>query len=244
MSPFGMIGGGGGKTVFAELDGANTYYQRSDADFPEASITGDMTIQAWVMVDAVSAADKNDIVRKLNQNGQYSYLLRLDNMKLRIILSANGTALLGRETLLDVALPDTWVYVAVTYDASGSDALFYVDGLLVADDGAALPSSLRNGVSDFDVGSHVPTQTLDGSISNVALFDDIRTAGEILASASDPNEDLSTAGNIIGQWMFNDAPTVTRIDNAQGDAGRDLNLVGGDTTNYGTHSRTWGRGPA
>ena len=36
---------------------------------PISGITGDMTIQAWVKIDAVSMNDINDIVRKLQISG-------------------------------------------------------------------------------------------------------------------------------------------------------------------------------
>ncbi len=61
-----------------------------------------------------------------------------------------------------------------------------------------------------------------GRIAHAAVFDDKRLVAELLASAQGPEEDLSSAGNIIAQWHFNDAASAATIDNSQGDAGRDL----------------------
>jgi len=103
----------------------------------------------------------------------------------------------------------------------------------LTDDGTGLETAIVNNDVDFEVGSLNVGGAwwFDGYIAHVALFDDIRTPGEILASSNDPTEDLSGAGNIIGQWHFNDAGAATAIDNSQGDAGRDLKpFDGGDTT--------------
>ncbi len=229
--------------VFATLNGSTTHFRRADADFPESSIVGDMTIQAWVKIATVSLPDKNDVVRKLSNAGQYAYLFRVDAGKLILTMSGDGTALLARKTSAAVVLANTWAHIAVTYDASGGSAIFYVDGEVKADNGAALPSSINNGSDPFIIGSPVQAQNLDGGVFNVALFDDIRTPSEIAISAANYDQVLSGAPNIIGQWRLNDAPGVTRVDNAQSDAGRDLDLVGGDTTNYETHSRTVGAVP-
>lgn len=227
--------------IYAQLDGAGQHFYATDANFPESGITGDLTIQAWVKVDAGSVSAINDIVRKWDAVGQKCYLFRFDaSGKLTFTVSVDGTASTTRTSTPVVAVADTWVHVAVTYDASDQSCIFYVDGAAVADDSAVLAASIFDGTSQFTVGSHVAAENLDGGIVFVAIFDDIRTPTEILYSYQYPKENLSTEGNIIAYWWFNDLSTATAIDNGQGDSGRDLIPTDGGDTTYRLCGRTTG----
>ena len=224
--------------VYAHLDGGGQYFYATDANFPESGITGDMTIQAWVRVDAASISDINDIVRKLQTSGQYCYTFRFTaNGKLRLLISSDGTATSYMTTSGVVAEADTWIHVAVVYDSVGGTCTFYKNGVAVAAAAGSLPNSIFDGTSNFNVGSYVGAHNLDGSIARVAIFDDQRSEAEILASYNDSDEDLSSAGNIIGFWDFNDDGSAIVIDNKQGDSGRDLTPYNGGNTTYNNCGR-------
>jgi hypothetical protein len=210
--------------IYAHLDGDSQCFYRDDTDFPEAGITGDMTIQAWINPDSITMSAA--IVSKYDAGaGKRCYYFAVIADELRLFVSDNGAASTTANTTNAALIAGTWVHVAVTYDASAGSATFYKDGILLTDDGASLETSIANLDPDFMVGAlNAPPHTFffDGSIAHVALFDDIRTPAEILASANTPGIDLSGEGNIIGQWHFNEDGSASIIDNAQGDAGRDL----------------------
>jgi len=218
--------------VSAHINGSSQYFYRNDADFPESSITGDLTIQGLVKPDSV--AINHCVVSKYNAGlAKRCYYLALSSDELRFTASDNGAAAPVRESTNANLAQGVWVHIAVTYDASDGSCIFYKNGVALTDDGTGLETAIVNNDVDFEVGSLNVGGAwwFDGYIAHVALFDDIRTPGEILASSNDPTEDLSGAGNIIGQWHFNDAGAATAIDNSQGDAGRDLKpFDGGDTT--------------
>ncbi len=225
--------------VFAGLSGSSRYFSRSDADFPESGITGatDFTIQMWIKPDSVSGVA--DLVMKAHVGSdKFMYGLYKINASLRTRGSADGT--FGNATQGDssAVLTATWQHIAVVYDASAGTVDFYRDGVFINQD-TGLQTSIADKDPAFTIGAGSDYATyLAGDIAEVRLYDDKRTAAEILASATDLSEDASAHGNIVGQWKFNLAAAVTQIDNTQGDAGRDLDLVGGTTTNYGTHTRT------
>ncbi len=232
--------------VFAELGGSSHYFSRSHADFEESGITGanPLTIQLWIKPGSIAGEDI--LVAKWGvTGGKRMYMLSRVAAELRFYTSANGSAQKSRNTTNASLEVGQWYHVAVTYDASDTSCKFYLNGELLTDDGTALDATIADKDANFTVGtfSEGSSSWWYGGIFNVALFDDMRTAPEILASAVNRGEDLSGAGNIIGQWTFDDAAAATRIDNIQGDAGRDLDLVGGDTTNYGTHTRAIGALP-
>lgn len=229
--------------VHGHINGTTQFYWRSDADFPESGIIGanDFTLQAWIRADDLTGV--RTILSKYETNGnERMYMFCCDGDELTLYVSSAGTAVStsNRTSTAANLVIDRWYHVGATYDASAGSCIFYVNGYAVADDGAGLPNTIHDESPNFVIGcynSYSPAAVFDGSVFNACLFDDIRTPAEMLASATDPTENVGGAANIIAQWMFWDAAADTVIDNTETDAGRDLLLYGGVTTNFGTHSR-------
>lgn len=219
--------------VYAHLNNASQCFYRNDTDFPESGITGanDFTIQGWVKHDTVSGTDV--IAAKYYTVGnKRMFYFATDNDELRIVISVDGAAATVKTTSLVNLSAGVWTHVAVVYDASEGTADFYKNGVFVEQE-IGLPNSIADKDPDFSIGAFNQDagSYFDGSIAQVALFDDMRTAPEILASYNSPEIDLSGEGNIIAQWHFDEAGAATAIDNTQGDAGRDLKPYdGGDET--------------
>ena len=226
--------------VYANMNGSSHFFVRNDPDFPESGITGDLTIQAWINLDDLvgsqlvmskweTAGDKRMFVFRVT-GGELTFINSSDGTSSTVVtVNTSGVSLVAR----------IWTHVVVVYDAAAGTADFYKNGSFVEQE-TGLKTSMADLDALFYVGGLGGAQTIGGGLSNVALFDDKRTAPEISLSAADFDENLSGAGNLIAQWMFDDDPAVTGIDNSQGDSSRDLLLRGGVTTNYGTHTRVTG----
>jgi hypothetical protein len=230
-----------GIAIYAHLDGDSQYFYRSDADFPEAGIISDLTIQAWIRPDTIAA--EMCIVSKYDAGAaKRCFYFAVVNDELRLFVSDNGAAATTRNSTNANLIQDDWAHVAVTYDANESSCIFYKNGVALTDDGASLEPSIADLDPDFKIGALNASATwfFNGGIAHVALFDDIRTAAEILASYNDPDIDLSGEGNIIGQWHFDEAASAAAIDNTQGDAGRDLTPYDGGDVTYGNCGRERG----
>lgn len=226
--------------LYAELNGSTEYFSRSDTDFSESGILGDMTIQLWIKLNTISGLDAI-IGKYLSAGDKRMYIFYRNANELRLLISPDGTlgAAKSRQSTNADMVTGVWYHVAVTYNAAGGSCIFYKNGVALTDNGVALPNNIADKDPEFTIGTtgnH--SEWFHGSVFNAALFDDKRTPAEILASATDSRLDVSGDANCIGQWMFDDDAAATQIDNLEGDAGKDLNLVGGDTTNYGTHTRT------
>ncbi len=227
--------------VYADVDGDSQYFYRDYADFPESGITGanDLTIGGWVKPDSVS--DTHIIASKFLTTGdKRMYRFYISTGELRFTVSSDGTSenQATRETTNASFILGVWCYVAVSYDASDGSCIFYKNGIVLIDDATALKNTIADKDPDFQIGAQQGVFLFDGGLFNISLFDDIRTPAEILASATDPLEDLSGAGNIIGQWMLTEDETVAFIDNTQGDAGRDLIPYDSGDVLYGACGRT------
>ena len=230
--------------VHALLDGDSQYFYRSDADFPESGITGehDLTIQGWIYCTSIGGAD-NIVSKYYGTGSNRMYRLERNGSELEFGVSLDGGS--GVDSYSERASTNAnlevgkWHHVAVTYDASEGSCTFYKDGIALTDNGNALKTSIADKTPDFVIGNYQGgTAYFAGGVYNVALFDDIRTAAEILASAEDPDIDLSGEDNIIGQWMFNDSADADYIDNTQSDAGRDLIPYDGGDVTFGECGRT------
>lgn len=206
--------------VYADLNGTSQYFYRTDADFPESGILGDLTIEAWIKPD-ISASGV--LVGKWHlTNDKRMYALIYANNELTIYISVDGDAFSQKTTSGMDIVEGTWCHVAVVYDASAGTADFYKNGIFVEQE-TGLPNSIADKDPDFAIGKWSTLATLfEGCVANVALYNAIVTGADILAAASDWDYDHSGEGNIIGCWKFNDFPGVAFIDNGQGDAGRDL----------------------
>lgn len=227
-----------GLGIFAKLNGSSQFFYRSDADFPESGILSDMTIQAWIKPDA---GGTNDVILAKYEFATNKRMFRFlyHTQELRFGISSDGISVVERTTAgmnIEIGI---WIHVAAVYDAVAGTVDFYKNGEFVEQE-TGFPNSIADKDPDLEIGANGGAILFDGGIRNVSLFNDKRTAGEILASFAEQNEDLSGAGNIIAQWLFNDNADVTFIDNSQGDAGRDLIPNDGGDTTFGNCGRTNG----
>lgn len=226
--------------VFAQLNGSSHSFVVSDATFPDTGLTGaqDLTIYVWIKPGDISTPDVQILVSKWDwQSNDRMYELIQNYNELRFDISSDGFNHSFKVTTMVNLVVGEWAHVAVAYDASAGTADFYKDGIFI-EQGSGMFNTIADKPADFNIGVSEGGAFYCGSLGPVHLFSDIRTAAEILFDATNPGADLSAEGNLVCGYTFRDATGVTQIDNVTGDASGDLNLVGGDTTNFGTHTRT------
>ena len=115
-----------------------------------------------------------------------------------------GTAQVNATT---VALNDgKWHHVAVVADEANSKTLCYVDGALAATaDLAEFSHSKQEDYLPLTVGSYMPALSMyynifDGKIANIRLWDDARTAEELIANAKVSVG--ADAEGLVAEWML------------------------------------------
>ena len=131
--------------------------------------------------------------------------------------------------------------VVVTYDEdSASDCKIYLDGL---DDTASRTGTLAligdgSNAGVFSIGAEADGGVpYDGFIAGSAVWDDtVLTAANALTIATTPLTEPT--GSPDAWWPFNGLAAASTLDDEATAANSlDLTLVGGTTTNFGTHSR-------
>lgn len=120
---------------------------------------------------------------------------------------------------------NTWTHVAMTYDTSTREMLFYLNGKLVyqATSGARINLVGNGSDRNFLVGkSYDDNRDLDGYISEARIWDVIRTQDEIASSIY--TVDPTTPG-LVAYWKFDEGAGSTVAD-ATGN-GNTLKAMGG-----------------
>jgi len=176
------------------------------ADNAALSITGDISIEAWIKY--TTPTTESEIVNKVTYTNNFSYRFYLDNSpyNLKFQYSQGGTTSTITQRTCNTtmsAYEGKWIHVAVTVDVSAKDIKFYINGELqssTANDQNAI--SIYDGTSDFRIGSSGASNYLNGLISNVRVWSDIRTQQEIQDNMYSIL--TGTDNNLVGSW-FNDA---------------------------------------
>ena len=135
-----------------DFDGTNDYVQVSDST--STSITGDLTISAWVRPDNVDK--EQTILGKWDEttaNNDRSYRLWLDSSnKLNLSVSTDGSATTTHTG--DTALSaSTWYHVEATYDTSTSMDVYLNGKLDATQKTASVPASIDDNASNLYMGA-------------------------------------------------------------------------------------------
>jgi Concanavalin A-like lectin/glucanases superfamily len=190
------------------FDGANTYV---DVGNPASlSITGSITLSAWVMLHNTNPDDAV-IISKRGSSGSLGYKLAetLDQgpNQAQLTLSQDGTAdttSYGATTLKT----NTWYHIVGVYDTSVPSVHIYVNGVL--DDGnmGPAPSSIHNTTATAEIGRDQGggATNIDGIIDDVRIYNRALSAHEVQQlyqygqALHKPPNNLG----LIGYWPMNE----------------------------------------
>src|SRR3990167_4169129 len=190
-----------------DLESASSQYA-SAADSASLSITGDITIEAWVKLES---AIGEEVVAKWNDSATNDrcYTLSLNtSRRFYFCTSGNGsTAVCGANTSTSAVPLGEWHHIAVTYNAVAGTCAYYLDGVADGTE-TGLQTSLFNSDKPLLIGaqdSATPEAFFDGLIDEIRIWNDIRTAQEILDNKS--VELVGNEANLQAYWKLNNGYT-------------------------------------
>jgi len=217
--------------VYATIDGLSQYF--NGGDMLDAG-TNDISFSAWVKT--ISRRSYETIVFKGTYSGSQKYYgITIEN-GIPYFHYNDGTLSFynaRHTTNCDIADGD-WHHVAATWNRDGN-LTGYIDGYSVgfwSINGIDIDNTY-----DFRIGRAAGGQYLSGSVRDIRIYiaaDAHWSASEILAQVTIPHNN-SVNGINTSSWSFADSATATSIKDNTGS--NDLTMIGGDTTNYGKHSR-------
>jgi sugar lactone lactonase YvrE len=193
-------------TPWSVPQGANTYAATlvrssnqffSAPDSPSLSVTGDMTIEAWVKPASQPSSGSYTIVSKSNESGgQESFGLRYFNNNGTNVLDAWIDGNPPHATIAKTIPTGQWTHIAMVYFASAGSITFYVNGVQAGATQTGLANSIYDSTAAFLIGSYddgVPSTLFDGEVDDVRLWATARTQAQISStmtselSGSEPN---------------------------------------------------------
>jgi len=180
----------------------------SAADSPSLSITGNLTIEAWVKLASQPGSGSYTIASKSTEGGGHaSFTFRYLSLGSRLdaSISANGGS------VVQVSVPHTlpteqWTHVAMAYTAAAGTITFYVNSVQTGAAQTGLPNAIFDStaaflISGYDAG-HSAT-LFNGQMDDVRLWAAARSPAQINAAMS--RELLGTESNLRGYWKLNNS---------------------------------------
>lgn len=203
-------------------------------DSTELSITGDMTIEAWIKLEQLPSTPAFQVFQIAGKwaSGDTDYIFYVSHVddKLWCQYSSDGgsTRTKGNvDTAFDAGDVGAWIHVAVAIDVSAADMTFYIDGSSVARTMTATDATaIHAGNAPFVIGAGEDgaANYFDGKIDDVRVWNDIRASTEI-----SNNYQTQLNGNdagLVAYWMLNNnAEDKGEITDPAGSTADDLTLV-------------------
>lgn len=181
------------------------------ADSVSLSITGDMSVEAWIKLESNPAdGDGYEVVSKHNTTGDqrsYDMIIRNNGGSLRceVLLSSDGTSTNQVQHNSDTMTLNngTWYHIAFTVNFTSNEFKFYLDG---SQHGTTQTESTINAIfnstATVEIGRHAQFSShFDGLIDEVRIWSDERTSTEISDSKS--IELVGNEANLAAYWKLN-----------------------------------------
>ena len=207
------------------FDGTDDHVSFDYSDVHDFDGEDEATLSAWVKIDAFDPNDSNGGTQRIlaKRDGYYLAVEYVNgNPKFDIRFKVKNTDGLENAQSTTTPIVNTWYHVAATYkrEANKEDnqLILYVNGTAEGInssiqsnntlESAKLPlhfGALR--MSDGSYNSH-----LDGSVDEVAIWNDALTASEITAiynsgaglNAASNSGNYTSAGDLAGYWRMNE----------------------------------------
>lgn len=209
----GKIGGG------RDFEAGDTeYFTIADASQTGLDITGEITICAWIKLESTAGTLGTfcGIAGKYNAAaGKRCYLLTLSNAdnKLKVYLSADGTATTTASSSTALSSTGTWYHVAFTLNQTTDKIQTYING---SADGTAADytSNIKDADTAFALGTYFssgsPSSYLDGIIDEVIVWNTCLTSTQITAVYNITSYQYNIAAAITPAGSIGSTAKVTK----------------------------------
>lgn len=194
-------------TYSLDLESGSSQYAAC-ADSASTSITGNMTIEAWVKFESLTGTTMTIVGKYHTGTSQQSYIFFHDGVsQLYLGVSSNGSNVNFGNVSWTPTLA-TWYHVAVVYTTGGT-ADFYVNGVQQGLQATGLNTSIYNSSEKCAVGAVGPnggaSGYFDGLIDDVRLWATNRSQAQIQANYT--TELVGNETNLNAYWKLNNAYT-------------------------------------
>lgn len=193
----GKFGNGG------DFESGSSQYQ-SIGDNAVLSITGSLTLAAWIRPESVSAGTYNIIAKWDGSNESYRLYQSADELVLEI--ESNNTL----TTVAANLAASTWYHVGATYDSASSTGKIYLNSSEQSTTTAGtIPSSIGDDGGAFHIGAedanNTPKNFYDGIIDEARVYNRSLSSAEI-------SQLYNFAPGPSGEWKLDEKSGTTAND--------------------------------
>lgn len=178
------------------------------ADSPSLSITGNMTIEAWVKLTTLAGME---IVAKWDdtatQSRSYSFTLSAAGKVFFCTSSTGANAICGSNASIAAIATGVWRHLAATYTAASGAVTYYLDGATNGSD-TGLYTSLFDSVKPLLIGaqdSAAPESFFNGLVDEIRIWNVVRTTQQIADNRL--TELTGSEANLQAYWKLNNGYT-------------------------------------
>lgn len=178
----------------------------SIADNSSLSVTGSLTLSAWIKPESVSAGTYNILAKWDGSNESY----RIYQSTNQIVFEVESSNSITSTTTLSAA---TWYHISGVYDASNQTAKIYINGTLETPSASAgtIPSSIGDDGGAFQMGAedlnNTPKNYYDGIIDEVRVYNRALSPAEVAKL-------YSFAPGPVGHWKMDENTLTTAQDSS------------------------------
>ncbi len=215
------------------FNGANQYVTVNSLLQPTSlDITGAITLEAWIDPTSVSVFFGDIITKRvsLSHGDVANYGFRQQDNELEFYFTANGT--FQNYFSAPILIANQWQHVAVTFDPTTQNILFYVDGQLITTDTTPYTLTAYSD-SPLTLGAVYSnlTEVYPGQLAEIRIWDTARTQTQIVADEA--RTVTNTDPNLVGYWHFDEGGgTIAHDSSGNGNDG----ILGGGNPAY---APTW-----
>ncbi len=190
--------------------GSSQYF--TVADNATLSLTGNLTLAAWIKPESVTAATAFDIIGKFDgANESYQLTQFGDEIRLYIDSSSNYV-----ETTATNLATGTWYQVTGTYEAKSGSAKIYVNGALqTTTTSGTIPTSIADDAGKFHIGAEDSTGGA-GSYYD-GLIDEARVYKRTFTPAQ-ARQFYTWGPSPVGYWNFDENTGTTTLYDRSGNS--------------------------
>jgi hypothetical protein len=180
----------------ADLETSSSQYAtRVSASVTGVTFTDDFTIEGWVKLESYT---QGMILSRISgANGWQLFINASGQVRFDAYSSPNSRQ---HNTWQTIPL-GRWVHVAATMDASAGSVAIYLDGVSAPLQTLSSVATSITQAGDLQIGAGGGATFFDGKISDVRLWNAVRSNAQILANMTQQLGGSET--NLIGYWKLN-----------------------------------------
>jgi hypothetical protein len=151
-------------------------------DSPSLSLTGSLTLSAWIRPTAAPGGTQKGIIEKWDWSGTYAfagYMMRLDSANYLSFAVCGAAGNTGISTAPRAVSTSVWTHVAATYDSASGAMTMYVGGNPDPTTGTSTTGPPTDGTSELHLGDDYGGNLFAGNIDEARIYDRVLTQAEI-----------------------------------------------------------------